>query len=274
MQDHATSCLLGWAGSSWPGCSGLASSTCGRAARACGRLPAVRLRCARQGALARAGARPAGRCAADAPGVAQAALRVRRVRAHVQRGARAAACPSACDWPLPRAAVRARERWRRARRDRARGAPSRYQVARAFAQHASARDLDGGPVDCRSTKAHRRCGGELATVVSDLDPLRHRRPRRARRCAVERWLGALPDEVRAGIEAISIKPYDGVTTSSPPPRTRSVNGPSAPRRVPVLKRRGQAVSRPRKVKRLPSSPTVLVVIHGVAHLRRPRRKNP
>ena len=87
---------------------------------------------------------------------------------------------------------------------------SRYQVARAFADRANqraARDIDRGPRRLSLDEAHHRRGGELATVVSDLD----------RRCVidvldrrtVERWLGALPDEVRAGIEVVSIDPYDG-----------------------------------------------------------------
>jgi transposase len=44
------------------------------------------------------------------------------------------------------------------------------------------------------------------------------------RCTVERWLGALPDEVRAGIESVSIKPYDGYRQAirAPLPQARIV----------------------------------------------------
>ncbi len=89
---------------------------------------------------------------------------------------------------------------------------SRYQVARAFADRTrrrEARDVDR-PRRLSLDEAHHRRGGELATVVSDLD----------RRCVVEvldgrdrrtveRWLSALPAEIRAGIEVVSIDPYDG-----------------------------------------------------------------
>ena len=90
---------------------------------------------------------------------------------------------------------------------------SRYQVARAFADRGDelrGRDVDGDrPRRLSLDEAHHRRGHELATVVSDLD----------RRCVievldgrdrrtVERWLSALPAEVRAGIEVVSIDPYD------------------------------------------------------------------
>jgi transposase len=89
---------------------------------------------------------------------------------------------------------------------------TRYQVARAFADLAGgleARDDDHRPRRLSLDEAHHRRGHELATVVSDLD----------RRCVievldgrdrrtVERWLGALPAEVRAGVEVVSIDPYD------------------------------------------------------------------
>jgi transposase len=88
---------------------------------------------------------------------------------------------------------------------------SRYQVARAFADRADqlkARDVDR-PRRLSLDEAHHRRGHELATVVSDLD----------RRCVIEvldgrdrrtieRWLSALPAEIRAGIEVVSIDPYD------------------------------------------------------------------
>jgi transposase len=89
---------------------------------------------------------------------------------------------------------------------------SRYQVARAFADRADEReasDVDHRPRRLSLDEAHHRRGHELATVVSDLD----------RRCVievldgrdrrtVERWLSALPDDLRAGIEVVSIDPYD------------------------------------------------------------------
>lgn len=85
---------------------------------------------------------------------------------------------------------------------------TRYQVARAFGDRpwevtATARHVS-------LDEAHHRRGGELATVVSDLD----------RRCmievldgcqrrVIECWLQALPAEVRAGIEVVSIDPSEG-----------------------------------------------------------------
>ena len=89
---------------------------------------------------------------------------------------------------------------------------SRYQVARAFADRADereTRDVERRPRRLSLDEAHHRRGHELATVVSDLD----------RRCVievldgrdrrtVERWLSALPAEIRAGIEVVSIDPYD------------------------------------------------------------------
>ena len=90
---------------------------------------------------------------------------------------------------------------------------SRYQVDRAFAERADqrqARDDDGRPRRLSLDEAHHRRGGELATVVSDLDRRRvveilDGRDRRT----VERWLSALPAEIRCGIEVVSIDPYDG-----------------------------------------------------------------
>jgi transposase len=90
---------------------------------------------------------------------------------------------------------------------------SRCQVARAFAERArdrEARDGDLQPRRLSLDEAHHRRGGELATVVSDLD----------RRCVIEvldgrdrrtleRWLSALPAGIRAGIEVVSTDPYDG-----------------------------------------------------------------
>jgi transposase len=90
---------------------------------------------------------------------------------------------------------------------------SRYQVARAFADRAEQRqagDVDRRPRRLSLDEAHHRRGGELATVVSDLD----------RRCVievldgrdrgtVERWLSALPVEIHQTIKVVSIDPYDG-----------------------------------------------------------------
>jgi transposase len=88
---------------------------------------------------------------------------------------------------------------------------SRYQVARAFADRAGRLEArEDKPRRLSLDEAHHRRGHELATVVSDLD----------RRCVievldgrdrrtVERWLSALPAQVRAGIEVVSIDPYDG-----------------------------------------------------------------
>jgi transposase len=145
--------------------------------------------------------------------VAQASLPLHGVRAHVHRDPQ----------QLPaRRRVTARFRARLAERvvDGAAHAEvareehtSRYQVARAFADLASgleAREVDRRPRRLSLDEAHHRRGHELATVVSDLD----------RRCVievldgrdrrtVERWLSALPSEVRAGIEVVSIDPYDG-----------------------------------------------------------------
>jgi transposase len=88
---------------------------------------------------------------------------------------------------------------------------TRYQVARAFADRAEELEAhdDDRPRRLSLDEAHHRRGHELATVVSDLD----------RRCVIEvldgrdrrtieRWLQALPEEVRAGIEVVSIDPYD------------------------------------------------------------------
>jgi transposase len=80
---------------------------------------------------------------------------------------------------------------------------TRYQVACAFAdwsRQREARDVDRAPRRLSLDEAHHRRGGELATVVCDLN----------RRCVIEvldgrdrrtieRWLSALPVEVRADI---------------------------------------------------------------------------
>jgi transposase len=89
---------------------------------------------------------------------------------------------------------------------------SRYQVQTAFllgGDELLARRENGLPRRLSLDKAHHRRGRELATVVSDLD---RRRvidvvPGCTRR-VIERWLTALPPEVRAGIEVVSIDPSD------------------------------------------------------------------
>jgi len=90
-------------------------------------------------------------------------------------------------------------------------ATSRYQVARAFADLVGARSpgVVAGLRRLSLDEAHHRRGRELATVVSDLD--RHRVIEVLDGCqrpTIERWLGALPAEVRAGIEVVSIDPSE------------------------------------------------------------------
>jgi transposase len=89
---------------------------------------------------------------------------------------------------------------------------SRHQVNRAFAERADqreARDADRPPRRLSLDEAHHRRGGDLATVVSDLD----------RRCVIEvldgcqrrtieRWFAALPGQTRLGIEVVSIDPSE------------------------------------------------------------------
>jgi transposase len=89
---------------------------------------------------------------------------------------------------------------------------SRYQVYKAFVvagDELLARRQTGPPRRLSLDEAHHRRGRELATVVSDLD---RRRvidvvPGCTRK-VIERWLIALPDDVRAGIEVVSIDPSD------------------------------------------------------------------
>ncbi|MBV9536624.1 MAG: ISL3 family transposase [Solirubrobacterales bacterium] len=88
---------------------------------------------------------------------------------------------------------------------------TRYQVARAFTERAGQLPLETERLSRRLSldEAHHRRGRELATVVSDLD----------RRCVIEvldgctrrvieRWLSALPADVRAAIEVVSIDPSE------------------------------------------------------------------
>jgi transposase len=88
---------------------------------------------------------------------------------------------------------------------------TRYQVTRAFHSVVDglASSPAAGPRRLSLDEAHHRRGRELATVVSDLD----------RRCVIdvvdgctrrvtERYLGSLPEHIRAGIEVVSIDPSE------------------------------------------------------------------
>jgi transposase len=87
-----------------------------------------------------------------------------------------------------------------------------YQVNRAFAiggDELLAR-RESAPVRRLSLdEAHHRRGRELATVVSDLD---HRRVLEVlpgcTRTVIERWLSALPEQTRAGVQIVSIDPSE------------------------------------------------------------------
>jgi transposase len=89
---------------------------------------------------------------------------------------------------------------------------SRYQVERAFAERSDrhrARAGDQRPRRLSLDEAHHRRAHELATVVSDLDRRRVIEVLDGRdRRTVERWLRALPAEIRTGIEVVSIDPYE------------------------------------------------------------------
>lgn len=89
---------------------------------------------------------------------------------------------------------------------------SRYQVTRAF--ELAGDELTAGrehrpPRRVSFDEAHHRRGRELATAVSDLDRRRviEVLPGCTRK-VIERWLIALPAEVRAGIEVVSIDPSE------------------------------------------------------------------
>ena len=89
---------------------------------------------------------------------------------------------------------------------------TRYQVQKAFllgGDELLARRENGPPRRLSLDEAHHRRGRELATVVSDLD--RRRVIDVVDGCTrrvIESWLKALPSEVRAGIEVVSIDPSD------------------------------------------------------------------
>lgn len=94
---------------------------------------------------------------------------------------------------------------------------TRYQVMRAFQVSGDALRASSEmrpPRRLSLDEAHHRRGHDLATVVSDLD----------RRCVIEvldgctrrpvqRWLAALPADVKAGIEVVSIDPSDAYRTA-------------------------------------------------------------
>jgi transposase len=89
---------------------------------------------------------------------------------------------------------------------------SRYQVTRAFdlaGEQLIAGRENGPPRRLSLDEAHHRRGRELATVVSDLDRRRviEVLPGCTRK-VIERWLIALPAEVRAEIEVVSIDPSE------------------------------------------------------------------
>lgn len=72
-----------------------------------------------------------------------------------------------------------------------------------------ARRRDQPPRRLLLDEADDRRGRELANVVSDLDRRRVIEvPPGCQRRVIERWLATLPDEVRAGIEVVSIDPSD------------------------------------------------------------------
>jgi transposase len=86
----------------------------------------------------------------------------------------------------------------------------RYQVQTAFqaaGDELMARRARGPPRRLSLDEAHHRRGRELATVVSDLDRRRVIEVLDGtQRRVVERFVLALPEHVRAGIEGVSIDP--------------------------------------------------------------------
>jgi transposase len=89
---------------------------------------------------------------------------------------------------------------------------SRYQVQAAFrlaGDELVARRENGAPRRLSLDEAHHRRGRKLATVVSDLDRRRVIEVLDGcQRGVIERWLRALPEQVRAEIEIVSIDPSD------------------------------------------------------------------
>lgn len=89
---------------------------------------------------------------------------------------------------------------------------SRYQVMRSFQGGGDELEAgrENGPLRRLSLdEAHHRRGRELATVVSDLDRRRVIEVLDGcQRRVIERWLLALPEHVRAGIEVVSIDPSE------------------------------------------------------------------
>lgn len=89
---------------------------------------------------------------------------------------------------------------------------SRYQVQTAFRRAGDellAGRENGPPRRLSLDEAHHRRGRALATVVSDLDRRRVIEVLDgSQRRVIERYLLALPEDVRAGIEVVSIDPSD------------------------------------------------------------------
>jgi transposase len=89
---------------------------------------------------------------------------------------------------------------------------TRYQVMRAFlsgGDQLAARRASGPPRRLSLDEAHHRRGRELSTVVSDLDRRRVIEVLPGcQRKTIDRWLRALPDDVRSGIEVVSIDPSE------------------------------------------------------------------
>jgi transposase len=87
-----------------------------------------------------------------------------------------------------------------------------YQVNRAFAvggDQLLARREQGPPRRLSLDEAHHRRGRELATVVSDLDRRRVIEVLPGcQRKVIERWLAALPDDLKTAIEVVSIDPSE------------------------------------------------------------------
>lgn len=97
---------------------------------------------------------------------------------------------------------------------------TRYQVQKAFAvggDELVARRENGPPRRLSLDEAHHRRGRELATVVSDLDRRRVIEVLPGcQRKLIERWLNALPDDLRDRIEVVSIDPAEAYARRSGP----------------------------------------------------------
>ena len=95
---------------------------------------------------------------------------------------------------------------------------NRDQVARAFAiagDELVARREDRPPRRLSFDEAHHRRGRELATVVSDLDRRRVIEVLPGcQRKVIQRWLTALPDELRAGVDVLRVQFVEGGATDA------------------------------------------------------------